>query len=120
MQIEYQTPKTVRQIAAVFQSLTPCRDTSHKNRISFWVERIGDKPLADFSPDDVNRLLGGTGNHARPVRPAALRPDDQPFPHGDAGRLSSSPGKNACCRAAGYRPSTTFRNTRKTPASCAF
>lgn len=58
MQNEYQAPKTVRQIATVFQSLTPCRDTSHKNRISFWVDRIGDKPLADVSPDDVDQLLG--------------------------------------------------------------
>lgn len=58
MQIEYQTPSTVGQIAAVYQSLTPCRDSSQKNRISFWVDRIGDKPLADLSPDDVDRLLG--------------------------------------------------------------
>lgn len=57
MQNEYQTPSTVGQIAAVYQSLTPCRDSSQKNRISFWVDRIGDKPLADVSPDDVDRLL---------------------------------------------------------------
>ena len=58
MQIEYQTPSTVGQIAAVYQSLTPCRDTSQKNRIAFWVDRIGNKPLADVSPDDVDHLLG--------------------------------------------------------------
>jgi integrase len=58
MQIEFQTPKTVAQIAAVFSSLTPSRDASQKNRLAFWVERLGDKPLADVSPDDVDRLLG--------------------------------------------------------------
>ncbi len=58
MQIEYHTPKTVGEIAAVFLSLTPSRDTSQKNRISFWVDRVGNRPLADVSPDDVDRLLG--------------------------------------------------------------
>ena len=120
MQIEYQTPSTVGQIAAVFQSLTPCRDSSQKNRISFWVDRIGDKPLADLSPDDVDRLLGGAGNRARPNRATALRSDDQPLPDGHAELDSSSPGKSACCRAAGCPRSTTCRNTPKTPARCVF
>lgn len=58
MQIEFQTPKTVGEIAAVFLSLTPSRDTSQKSRLAFWVDRLGDTPLADVSPDEVDRLLG--------------------------------------------------------------
>lgn len=58
MQIEYHTPKTVGEIAAVFLSLTPSRDATQKNRLTFWVEHLADKPLADVSPDDVDRLLG--------------------------------------------------------------
>jgi len=57
MKIEYQTPQTVGEIAAVFSSLTPMRDTSQKHRLAFWVDRLADVPLADFSPDDVDRLL---------------------------------------------------------------
>jgi integrase len=58
MKIEYQTPQTVGEIAAVFLSLTPSRDASQKSRLAFWVDRLGDKLLADVSPDDVDRLLG--------------------------------------------------------------
>lgn len=57
MQIEYHTPQTVGEIAAVFLSLTPSRDASQKNRLAFWVDRLGAKPLAEVSPDDVDRLL---------------------------------------------------------------
>ncbi len=57
MQIEFQTPKTVGEIATVFSSLTPMRDTSHQARLMFWADRLGDMPLADVSPDDVDRLL---------------------------------------------------------------
>jgi integrase len=57
MQIEFQTPKTVGEIAAVFSSLTPSRDASQKNRLAFWVDRLGAKPLAEVSPDDVDCLL---------------------------------------------------------------
>ena len=120
MQIEYQTPSTVGQIAAVYQSLTPCRDASQKNRISFWVDRIGDKPLADLSPDDVDRLLGELETEPGPTGRLRSGPTINRFPHGHAERSSSSPGKNACCRAAGCRRSTIYRSTRKTPASCAF
>ena len=57
MKTEYQTPKTVAEIGAVFLSLTPVRDPMLKTRLSFWTDRLGDKPLADVDPDDVDRLL---------------------------------------------------------------
>ena len=57
MKTQYQTPQTVGEIAAVFLSLTPMRDSSQKHRLAFWVDRLADVPLADFSPDDVDRLL---------------------------------------------------------------
>ncbi len=57
MKIKYHTPQTVGEIAAVFLSLTPMRDTSQKHRLAFWVDRLGAKPLAEVSPDDVDRLL---------------------------------------------------------------
>lgn len=57
MKTEYQTPKTVAEIASVFLSLTPVRDGMLKSRLQFWVDRHGDKPLADLSPDDVDAAL---------------------------------------------------------------
>lgn len=57
MKTEYQTPRTVQEISAVFLSLTPMRDTAVKHRLSFWTERLGDKPLADLTPDDVDAAL---------------------------------------------------------------
>jgi len=58
MQINYKTPQTVAEIATVYLSLTPVRDPVLKSRISFWIDRHGDKPLADLSPDDVDAVLG--------------------------------------------------------------
>ena len=57
MKTEYQTPKTVAEIAAVFASLTPVRDQMMTSRMAFWVERFGAKPLAELSPDDVDAAL---------------------------------------------------------------
>lgn len=57
MKTEYEAPKTVREIAAVFLSLSAGRDKNQKPRLEFWVERVGDTPLAELSPDDVDRLL---------------------------------------------------------------
>lgn len=57
MQIDFKTPKTVAEIGAVFMSLTPVRDPMLKTRLSYWLDRIGDKPLADVEPDDVDRIL---------------------------------------------------------------
>ena len=57
MQTQYQTPKTVSEIAAVYLSLTPMRDHTTKPRLAFWTDRFGDKLLADLSPDDVDLAL---------------------------------------------------------------
>lgn len=57
MKTEYQTPRTVAEIAAVYLSLTPMRDNTTKSRLAFWLERYGDKPLAELSPDDVDSAL---------------------------------------------------------------
>lgn len=57
MKTEYQTPKTVAEIASVFSSLTPMRDAVNKSRLTFWTDRFGAKLLADLSPDDVDVAL---------------------------------------------------------------
>lgn len=57
MKTEYQTPKTVAEIAAVFLSLTPMRDPMIRSRLAFWTERFGAKPLADITPDDIDAAL---------------------------------------------------------------
>lgn len=57
MKTEYQTPKTVAEIAAVYLSLTPVRDPMLKTRLGFWIEHFGNKPLAELSPDDVDSGL---------------------------------------------------------------
>lgn len=57
MKIEYKTPVTIAEIGAVFLSLTPVRDAALKPRLNFWIDRYGDKPLADLSPDDVDAAL---------------------------------------------------------------
>lgn len=57
MKTEFQTPQTVAEIASVYSSLTPKRDTVNKSRLMFWTERFGDKFLAELSPDDVDVAL---------------------------------------------------------------
>jgi integrase len=57
MKTEYQTPRTVAEIAAVFLSLTPVRDAMLPARLKFWTDRVGDKPLVDLTPDDVDAVL---------------------------------------------------------------
>ena len=57
MKTGYTTPQTVAEIAAVFLSLTPKRDPMLKSRLSFWLDRYAEKPLADLSPDDVDASL---------------------------------------------------------------
>ena len=57
MKTEYHAPQTVAEIAAVYLSLTPMRDTMVRSRLAFWTERFGDKPLADLSPDDIDGAL---------------------------------------------------------------
>ncbi len=57
MKTEYQTPRTVAEIGAVFLSLTPMRDTMITSRLAFWTARFGDKPLAEISPDDIDAGL---------------------------------------------------------------
>ena len=54
MKTEFQSPKTVAEIASVYLSLTPTRDHTLKTRLSFWVDRFGNKLLANLSPDDVD------------------------------------------------------------------
>lgn len=62
MEISFEAPKTVAKIAAVFLSLTPVRDPNLRPRLSYWIERIGDTPLADLDPDDVDRVLAELEN----------------------------------------------------------
>lgn len=57
MKTEYQTPKTVAEIASVFLSLTPMRDPMIRPRLAFWIDRFGDKPMAELTPDDVDAGL---------------------------------------------------------------
>lgn len=57
MKTEFQTPKTVAEIAAVFLSLTPARDPMLKARLAFWTDRFGDRPLVELSPDDIDSAL---------------------------------------------------------------
>ena len=57
MKTEFQTPKTVAEIGAVFLSLTPVRDRMLKARLGFWLDRFGEKLLVDLSPDDVDAGL---------------------------------------------------------------
>ena len=57
MKIEYKTPETVAEIASVFLSLTPVRDPMLKSRLAFWTDRLGDKPMAELSPDDIDAGL---------------------------------------------------------------
>ena len=57
MKTEYQTPKTVAEIASVFLSLTPMRDAMIRPRLSFWIDRFGTKPMAELTPDDIDAGL---------------------------------------------------------------
>lgn len=57
MKTLYETPKTVAEIAAVYLSLTPMLDHTTKPRLKFWIDRFGDKNLAELSPDDVDAAL---------------------------------------------------------------
>lgn len=57
MKTEYQTPKTVAEIASVFLSLTPVRDPMLNARLAFWTDHFGDKLLTELSPDDVDAAL---------------------------------------------------------------
>ena len=57
MKTEYKTPETVAEIAAVFLSLTPMRDTMIKSRLAFWTQRFGNKPMAQLSPEDIDAAL---------------------------------------------------------------
>ena len=57
MKTQYQTPKTVAEIASVFLSLTPMRDPTLATRLGYWTNRFGDKPLAELSEDDVDAAL---------------------------------------------------------------
>ena len=57
MKTEYQSPKTVAEIASVFLSLTPMRDPMIRPRLAFWVDRFGPKPLCELSPDDIDAAL---------------------------------------------------------------
>lgn len=67
MKSEQQITKTVGEIAAVFLSLTPMRDVNLRARLDFWVERFGDKPLVDFSPDDAEAGLAELENEPGPT-----------------------------------------------------
>lgn len=57
MNIDYKTPETVAEIAAVFLSLTPVRDGMIKSRLKYWIDRYGNKPLSDLTQDDVDAAL---------------------------------------------------------------
>lgn len=57
MKTEYQSPKTVAEIAAVYLSLTPMRDAMVRPRLLFWLDRFGARPMADLTPDDIDAGL---------------------------------------------------------------
>lgn len=57
MKTAYQAPRTVAEIAAVFLSLTPMRDPMIRPRLAFWIERFGDTPLADLTPEHIDAGL---------------------------------------------------------------
>jgi len=57
MKTEYKTPQTVAEIATVFLSLTPMRDTMIKSRLAFWTDRLGDKKMSELTPDDIDTAL---------------------------------------------------------------
>lgn len=57
MQNTFQPPKTISEIAAVFLSLTPMRDTMITSRLQFWIDRYGEKPLSELTPDDADAGL---------------------------------------------------------------
>ena len=57
MKTEFQSPRTVAEIASVFLSLTPMRDPMIRPRLAFWTERFGTKPLAEITPDDIDVAL---------------------------------------------------------------
>jgi len=57
MKTAFQTPRTVAEIASVYSSLTPKRNTGNDLRLTFWTQRFGDKLLAELSPDDVDLAL---------------------------------------------------------------
>lgn len=57
MKTVFQSPKTVAEIASVFLSLTPMQDMMRQARLKFWIDRFGDKNLAELSPDDVDAAL---------------------------------------------------------------
>jgi integrase len=51
------TAQTVRELAAAFGVLQPGRDESRTSRLNFWVERVGDVPLADLTCDQVDAVM---------------------------------------------------------------
>jgi len=57
MKTAYQAPRTVAEIAAVFLSLTPMRDPMIRPRLAFWIERFGDTPLAELTPEHIDAGL---------------------------------------------------------------
>lgn len=57
MNVAYSAPKTVREIAAVFLSLSTSRDQMLPARVNYWVARLGDNPLAEITPEDIDAIL---------------------------------------------------------------
>lgn len=66
MSIQFEAPKTVAAIAAVYAQLAPSRDASQPARLQFWIDRYGDKALAELSPDDVDAALAELESNAGP------------------------------------------------------
>lgn len=116
MQNGFKTPETVAEIAAVFLSLTPVRDRMYKPRLQYWVDRLGAKPLASVTPDDVDRVLaelettpsksgkprsGPTINRYRMAMQSMIRfarqkrllPRGWPSPFADIPQHKENPGK---------------------------
>lgn len=56
-QATLRTASTVRELATVIDAIQPGRDASRGRRLQYWVERLGDTPIADVSTDQVDAVL---------------------------------------------------------------
>ena len=57
MSTPFATPQTLREIAAVYNSIVRSKEDGHAARLQFWVNKFGDKLLADLSPEDADAGL---------------------------------------------------------------
>lgn len=110
------TARTVRELAAVFDVLQPGRDASRASRMAFWLERVGDVPLAELTCEQVDAVMadvetqpgrkgrlrsGGTVNRFRAALASLIKfarrhrrlPRGWPSPLADLPQHKESPGR---------------------------